>query len=120
MRSLRLSVLPILLLCLFLGLVGALSASAAKPKPKAPPDPRILVTAVNLAAKQISVKLRRTGQVTIYTVDDLTHVTFQNNPGSISDIKIGQQVFEYVERDGHTLDSLTVGPADPAPTAPKS
>jgi hypothetical protein len=119
MNCLRWSAYSILIFCLFFGLVGGLSANAAKPKPKAPPDPRILVTAVDLATKQISIKFKRTGQVTIYTVDDLTHVTFQNSPGSITDIKVGQQVFDYAERDSHTLDSLTVGAADPAPTVPK-
>ena len=120
MRYFRLTFHPIVLACLILCLLGGLSADAAAKKNtvSAPPDPRILIVAVVPADKQITVILKRTGQKTVYTVDDLTQITFQNNPGSFSDIKVGQQIFTYAERDAHTLDSLTIGPADPAPTAP--
>jgi hypothetical protein len=110
-----------LMLVLGLGCGLVAHAGAAKKAKIVPPvDDRILVTAVDLAHDQITIVFKRSGQKTSYTVDDFSQVTFQNSPGSIKDIKVGNQIFSYVERDGHTLDSLTVGTAELAPSAAKA
>jgi len=105
-------------------LMGALSSFPAKAstKPKAPPPPvdtRILVTAVNLPNQQITFTYQdnKKRQVT-YVVDQITTVTVQGQKGTLKDIKVGQQVANYVERDGQTLDSIEVETADPPPAAP--
>jgi hypothetical protein len=87
----------------------------AKPKGPPPMDPRILVTAVDVPNQQITITYKRTGQKVKYGVDFMTHVTVDNNPGSLKDVKVGQQIFDYVARDAHSLDVLTVGIANPAP-----
>jgi hypothetical protein len=122
MSHFRLPFHPLFIGCVLLGLVGVLpnqALGAAKPKVPPPEDKRVLVKAVNEAAKQITVERMINGQTQIYTVDDFTQVTVENSPGSIKDIKAGQEVFSYVERDGSTLDSITVGKADPPPVKPK-
>jgi hypothetical protein len=44
----------------------------------------------------------------------------QGSPATLAQIKSGQQVYSYVERDPKTLDSIDVGPvrADSTPSAP--
>jgi hypothetical protein len=46
-------------------------------------------------------------------------VTVVSYPGTFTDIKVGQQIFAYTERDAHTLDYITVGHPEPPPVAAK-
>jgi len=93
-------------------------ASKKKGTAATPPDLRILVTAVNEAKNQINIVYKRDGKKAVYTLDFLAKITVDNNPGTIKDIKAGQQVYGYIEHDAHSLDSVIVGIAQPAPVAP--
>jgi len=97
------------------------AANKSKPKPDAPAPPedtRILVTAVDLAQSQVTITHEVSKQKQTYTIDDLTTVTVSGHPGTVKDIKVGQQVSAYEERRADTLDSIEVGIADPAPVVP--
>ena len=61
----------------------------------------------------------RNGTTHTYTLDSLSVIKVGDanaEGGKIGDIKVGMQVRDYIERDDHTLDSILVGTADPAPT----
>jgi hypothetical protein len=111
--------LPFLLCFIFGTAVIPFASAAAKKGAKPPPDPRILIVEVKPATREIVIVYKRTGQKETYKIDDFTQVTVVSYPGTFADIKTGQQIFAYTERDAHTLDYLTVGPPDPAPVAPK-
>jgi hypothetical protein len=119
---------------LLLGPSGHLLANGNIKIPDAPVgDHRVLVTDVNVDKKQITITNMFNDHRQIYTVDDLTKVvviraalktdkvvglsdnTVANNSGSIKDIKVGQEVFDSVERDESSLDSITVGPPTDGP-----
>jgi hypothetical protein len=119
MPTLSQATLRFVLCFLFCAAAVQLPATAKSKVPRPPPDPRILIIAVKPQTREIDIVYKRTGQKETYIVDDITEVTLVNSPGTFADIKVGQQIFSYVERDAHTLDSLTVGPADAAPVAPK-
>jgi len=104
---------------LVLGL-AVLPVHAGKKAPPAPPDLRILIVAVNEAKNQITIVYKRDKKKAVYTLDFLVKVTADNMPGTIKDIKIGQQVYGYIEHDAHSLDSIIVGIAQPAPVAPSA
>jgi hypothetical protein len=108
-------------LCFFFCTAAVQLAAAAKAKkgPPPPPDPRILILEVKPATREIVIVYKRTGQKETYSIDDFTQVTLIRAPGTFADIKAGQEIFAYTERDAHTLDYVTVGPADPAPVATK-
>jgi hypothetical protein len=122
MKSLRL-LLAAVTLTVTLLLTLAVQTAAASSSSKAPPpiDPRILIKTVDESAGTVEIEYMRDAKepTHVYTIDDLTTIQVNDDPGKISDIKAGMQVREYVERDGHTLDKITVSKADPAPVAPK-
>jgi len=101
------------------GLLGAFSSSMAKdrkPPPPAPPvDTRILVTAVDIPNQQVTFVYQDNQKKQVYTVDFTTTVTVLGNKGSLADIKVGQQVVNFVERDSATLNSIEVTTAGPPP-----
>jgi Cu/Ag efflux protein CusF len=107
------------LVALALTLVLSPMAEAATPKPKPPPDLRILVTAVDAKNQQITITYEKNKTTKVYGIDDMTKVVSQGNPGTLASIKVGQQVYSYVERDDKSLDNIEVAVAQPAPVAPK-
>jgi hypothetical protein len=113
--------LAITSLTLTLFFTFAVTTATAKHKggPPAPPvDTRILIESVNAAGGEIVLHYMQTQGTQTYAVDGFTTITVNDVPGKIGQIKAGMQVRDLVERDGHTLDSLSVSKADPAPTAP--
>ena len=106
-------------LAVFVGLLLSLPAHAAT-KAKVPPpvDRRILVTVVDVPNQQITIVYQDNKRKQVYVVDERTDVTVNGQKGTFKDIKVGQQVGDYVERDDKTLDSIAVGIADPPPVAP--
>jgi hypothetical protein len=100
--------------------VAVLTVHAGGKAPPAPPvDPRKLITAVDAAAGAIVIEYMRDKTNHSYVLDGLTAIKVNNSTGTIAQIKVGMQVRDFVERDAHTLDSITVSNADPAPVAPK-
>ena len=87
-----------------------------KAKKPAVIDHRTLVTKVDLATLQVTIVLEKYKQARTYLVDDLCTVTAMGNPGTIKDIKAGQEVYDYVERDSQSLASIVVGVARPPGT----
>jgi hypothetical protein len=62
----------------------------------------------------------RDKSIRTYKIDDLTAVKLNDSPGKFSDIKTGMLVVDFVERDGSTLDGISVQPDDTAtPSAKK-
>jgi hypothetical protein len=103
-------------LFLFLLVISITTAQARKAKEgDAQDDPRILVTAVSASSGSITVEYMTNKVTHTYTIDGATIITINGNPGKISGIAAGMQVRDSVERDSSTLDSISVGPADPAP-----
>jgi hypothetical protein len=88
---------------------------AAAPKKPAPPDPRILISKVDVANQEVVFNYKRTNKMQTYKIDDLTAVTVSGSPAALKDIKVGLQVVDYIERDGDTLDKITVETPDAAP-----
>ena len=114
----RCSLMMVVLLGSFL--LGGLVSGSTPTKPKTPPPPldrRNLVTAVDVDKKQVTIETMSTKGKAVFDIDDFTVITFHNETGKITDIRVGQQVFAYVQRDSHTLDSISVDVADPAPVA---
>ena len=105
------------LLAVFLGLLMSLPAlaSTTKPKTPAPVDNRILVTAVDLANQQITFTYQDNKKRLVYVVDPMTSVTVQGQKAALKDIKVGEQVYDYVERDSQSLDSINVATAGAPP-----
>jgi hypothetical protein len=100
---------------LFTLAVPTAMAGSTKPAAPAPVDERILVQSVNVAAGTIVIQYMRDKKTHTYTVDDLTALKVNNSPGKIADIQVGMQIKDYVERDPHTLDTLTIQYAAPGP-----
>jgi|SRR5580658_6338938 hypothetical protein len=116
----KIVIFPLFLL-LFCGLISGVAIAKDKNKgnKNPPPDPRILVTAVDTANQQVTLTFKKSGQTTVYTIDSVTQITLKDgSAATFKDIQVGQEVFNYAERDSHTLDSISVGPADPAPEWP--
>jgi len=93
--------------------------SAAPPPP--PVDGRILIDSVDAASKTVVLRYMRDGTTHTYSFDDLSVIKVgdaSSDPTTVDQIKVGMQVRDYVERDSHTLDSIIVSTADPAPTNP--
>lgn len=101
--------------------VAVPNAAASTYKWVAPPpvDPRILVTSVDSGAGTIEIKYMRNKTTQTYKIDDITAVNVNDHPGKIADIEVGMQVRGSVERNAQTLDSISVGTADPAPKGAK-
>ena len=101
------------------------SAHAGKKKAKEAEkpvvDPRILIDSVDASAGTVVLNYKRDGTTHTYTLDGMSTIKVgdSTDPAKISDIKTGMQVRDYVERDDHTLDSITVSTADPAPAKAK-
>lgn len=84
------------------------------------PDTRVLIESVNTAASTVVIKYMDKGTTQTYTIDGLTSIKVGDNTGTFAQIRAGMQVRDSVERDDHTLDSISVSAADPAPKgAPK-
>jgi len=118
--SSKIVILPLVLL-LFFGLISGVAIGKDKNKgtKNPPPDPRILVTSVDATNQQVTLTFKKSGQTTVYTIDSVTQITLKDGTAAtFKDIQVGQEVFNYAERDSHTLDSISVGPADPAPEWP--
>jgi hypothetical protein len=118
MNILRRRVCSLGLVILLLGLAGSIFSSVLAAAYKPPPviDKRILIKAVDVDKQQVTFQFKRNGKTQDYTIDDRCQVMIGNLPGSIKEIKVGQEVFSYIERDHDALDSITVDKADPAPT----
>ena len=113
-----LSITALALAFLFSIAVPTAAAKGKGKKPAHPPtDTRILIGSVDASAGTIVIKFTSADKpvTTTYTLDGLTAITVNNAPGKIAQIESGMQVRDYVERDSHTLDSITVSVADPAP-----
>jgi len=90
-------------------------ASTTKAKPPPPPvDKRILVTNVDVPNQQLAIVYQDNKKREVYIVDQLTAVTVQGHKATLKDIKVGQQVLDYVERDEQSLDSVSVATAGPS------
>ena len=111
------SIATLALIVLFTLTATITEASTPKPAP-APVDPRILIKSVNAATGTIVIQYMRDKTVRTYTMDDLTVIKINDNPGKMADVKVGMQLTAYVERDAHTLDSASIDNASPGPTPP--
>jgi hypothetical protein len=114
----KISLLGSLALAILLALVSSPLAHAGNPKPAKripPPDPRILISDVNVAQNQLTIVYKRNGTTHVYAVDGLTRISVFGKPGTLKDITVGLQVKDYVERGGNALDGITVEKASPAP-----
>ncbi len=101
-------------------LVSTPDAMAGQKNTTPPPiDRRILVTAVDVSAQQITITYQRDKSKHVYTVDAMTAVKAHGLDGSsIKNIKVGDQVCAYIERDDVALSSLDVEVAEPGPNIP--
>ena len=117
-KATKLSVLTAVL-ALFVGLILCPDVYAGKPKSSSPaaPGEGVMVTAVDAAAKQVTITLKKTSQKFVYTVDDFTKITVEGNAATLSEVHSGQEVYSYTERDTTTLDSIDVGPVRTEPKA---
>lgn len=92
-------------------------------KPKTPPpavDTRKVIEAINAADNTIEIKNMRDGSVHTYKIDDITVVHLNNSQAKFSDIKVGMVVVDEVERDGDTLDDITVQEDNTPKTPPNN
>jgi hypothetical protein len=103
---------------IFILMVQLVSASS-QPAPAPVVDRRKLIQSVNAASDMVVIVFMRDNSTRAYTLDDLTTIQVNHVPAKIADIKSGMQVRDFIERDGQTLDSLTVDKADPAPAKAK-
>jgi len=112
-------------LAFFVGLMVCPGIYAAKPNPNDPnnnpPDNgnAVIVTSVDVAHQQVTLLLKANSQRVVYTIDGGTTITVQGTAASLSQLKSGQQVYSYIERDPTTLDSIDVGPVLPGSTPDK-
>jgi len=106
------------LMAVCLGLMVALPAAGKTKAAKTPPpvDHRVLVTAVDASKGQVTFTYQK--QSHNYLIDGMTSITVSGAKGTIQGIHVGQEVFDFAERDFDTLDSIVVATADPAPVAP--
>ena len=121
MKPFRLLLVLITLALALSFLFAAPSARAAAKTPPPPPDVRKLIKSVDVAAGTIVIQYMRDKRLRTYSLDDVTTITLNNSPGKIADIKPGMEMTDYVERDDHTLDSITLqgfGTPPPAAKAP--
>ena len=85
---------------------------AAATKAKAPPpvDSRILIKSVDVPNSTIEIKYMRDAKQPTHTykIDEITQLTVNGTKGTVAQIKPGMVVGEYVERDGDTLDSISL------------
>jgi hypothetical protein len=101
------------LLAFFVGLMMCPGIYAANPNnPNNPPDNgnAVMVASVDVAHQQVTLLLKANSQRVVYTIDGGTTITVQGTAASLSQVKSGQQVNSYIERDPTTLDSIDVGP----------
>jgi hypothetical protein len=84
-------------------------ATAAAKTPPPPNDHRILVQSVNVKHGTVTLQYMWNKSVHVYTLDASSTVTVKGKPATISDIKSGMRVLDSIDRDEHTLDSITVG-----------
>ena len=87
------------------------TAAAATATPAAPPvpiDTRKLIAAVDAVAGTIVIEYMRDKTMHTYTLDDVTSLKVNGSRGKIADIKAGMVVSDFVERDDHALDSISV------------
>ncbi len=62
-------------------------------------------------------------KISVYTIDSVTALTLNGSAGTIDQVKAGMEVENLIERDGHSLDTLTLSgfgtvPAPPAAKKP--
>jgi hypothetical protein len=90
--------------------------AAAKKTVEPPVDGRKLIQSVNAKESTIVIQYMRDKSTHTYAIDNFTTLTLNNVSGKITDIKAGMEVTDYVERDGSSLDTLTLKGygADPA------
>lgn len=94
-----------------------------------PPESKNLITNVNSKTHEVTIIYKNGTYTTAknpktYTIDELTTVTINNVPGTFAEIRAGMEVMGTTERDGHTLDNITLegsgtAPAEPPKPAPK-
>jgi hypothetical protein len=106
---LLLAVATLALTFLFTVWVPTATAAAKKPAAAAPPaDTRKVIQSVNAAANTVVIENMRDKTTHTYAIDDVTALKVNNVPGKIADVKAGMVVSDFVERDDHTLDSISV------------
>ena len=94
------------------------TASAASAPPSPPIDMRVLVKSVDVSACTGEIEHAQSHTTHAYTVDGITMITVNGQKGTIAQIKAGMKVVSSIERDSHSLDSISVAAAAPTP-APK-
>ena len=110
---------------LTLAISPATAGGVKEIKPPPPIDSRIVIKAVDLKANTVTLKYMRDAKQPdhVYTVDGVTQLKVNNVTGTITQIKAGMVVDNYVERDNDTLDSLELsgygGDLTPATAKPK-
>ena len=102
---------------LFTAVVPTASAQVVRtPTPTpTPDDTRKLIQAVDTANNTVTIQYMRNQLTHTYGFHDLTLIKVNGVKAKVADIKVGMQVRDYVERDSHTLDSITVDVADAPP-----
>lgn len=96
---------------------------ASKPnKPAVPPvpvDARKLIKSVDAAKSSVVIQYMRDKTLHAYAIDEITVFKVNNVSGKVADIKPGMVVVDFLERDAHTLDSLTLTGYGETPAAAK-
>ena len=95
-------------------LTVSVSAKDTPPAPDSPDDTRKIVRAVDRSAGSVEVQTMFDQAMHHYKIDLGTVITVNGGAGKISDIKVGMQLDDYVERDPETLDSISLVPGDGA------
>lgn len=120
MKSSRLLVVATLALAALF--TCAVPSGFAKSKKAATDEPAAAkmstIEAVNATDHTVQVKFKAMKTPRLYRIDDLTHVTLNIAPGKFSDIRVGMEITDLVERDSQTLDKITLQGSGLAPAPP--
>ena len=90
--------------------VSAYAKDKVAPADDAPDDTRKIVRAVDRSSNSIEVQTMFDQAMHHYKIDPATVIVVNGGAGKFSNIKVGMQVNDYVERDSQTLDSISLVP----------